>query len=60
MKGRISLAKDKKIMVSVTQDQYNLWKEAADVKQVSLPEFIRKAVSVYLVALERKKNLNHN
>ena len=48
--------KDKKIMVSVTQDQYDLWKDEADKKEISIPEFIRRAVTVYIKMLEKYNN----
>ena len=47
------IKKDKKIMVSVTQDQYDQWKTEADAKEISLPEFIRRAVTVYIKMLEK-------
>lgn len=51
--------KDKKVMVSVTQDQFELWKKWANEKEISIPEFIRRAVTVYIKMLEKynsKKN----
>ena len=45
--------KDKKVMVSVTQDQFELWKNWADQKEISIPEFIRRAVTVYIKMLEK-------
>lgn len=50
------IKKDKKIMVSVTQDQYDQWKTEADAKEISLPEFIRRAVTVYIKMLEKYKS----
>lgn len=47
------MKKDKKIMVSVTQDQYDFWKEEAEKREISLPEFIRRAVTVYLSMIEK-------
>lgn len=45
--------KDKKVMVSVTQDQFESWKKWADKKEISIPEFIRRAVTVYIKMLEK-------
>lgn len=45
--------KDKKVMVSVTQDQFELWKKWADQKEISIPEFVRRAVTVYIKMLEK-------
>ena len=47
------MKKDKKIMVSVTQDQYDFWKDEAEKREISLPEFIRRAVTVYLSMVEK-------
>lgn len=52
--------KDKKIMVSVTQDQYDLWKNEADKKEISIPEFIRRAVTVYIKMLEKYNSKKSN
>lgn len=40
-------------MVSVTQDQYDFWKDEAKKREISLPEFIRRAVTVYLSMVEK-------
>lgn len=40
-------------MVSVTQDQYDFWKDEAEKREISLPEFIRRAVTVYLSVVEK-------
>ena len=47
------MKKDKKIMVSVTQDQYEFWKDEAEKREISLPEFIRRAVTIYLSMVEK-------
>ncbi len=45
--------KDKRITISLTESQFETWKQKAQEKEVSLPEFIRRAVSVYIIMLDR-------
>lgn len=45
--------KDKRITISLTESQFEIWKQKAQEKEISLPEFIRRAVSVYITMLDR-------
>lgn len=48
--------KDKRVTVPLTESQFELWKQWAKQKEISLPEFVRRAVTVYIKLLEKYKN----
>ncbi len=48
--------KDRRVTVPLTDSQFELWKEWADRKEISLPEFIRRAVTIYIKMLDKYKN----
>ena len=45
--------KDKRVTVFLTESQFQLWKQLAEEKEISLAEFIRRAVTVYIKMLEK-------
>ena len=47
--------KDEVVNVPVTAEQKERWQKHAEVRQQSLPSFIRYCVEVYLLMLEKKK-----
>lgn len=49
--------KDAFVNVPVTAEQKERWKKHAEARQQSLPSFVRYCVEVYLMMVEKKKNL---
>lgn len=49
------MRKNKQVNIAITEVQYNAWKKEADKRQISLSEFIRQAMNVYMMALEQKR-----
>ena len=45
----------KRINLTVSEEQYELWKEEADRQGMNLPSFVRKCVSVYITAVLNKR-----
>ena len=52
--------KDKRVFVALTENDFQLWKAYANKKEISLPEFIRRGVNVYIKMLEKwEKNIKN-
>lgn len=47
--------KDKRVTVPLIESQFELWKYWADQKEISLPEFIRRGITIYIKMLEKYK-----
>lgn len=47
--------KNKRVTVPLTESDFQLWKSYADAREISLPEFIRRGVSIYIRMLEKWK-----
>ena len=48
-------AKTKKVMVYLTEKEFNLYKEVAESMDMTVPKFIRHCTRIYMSALKRSK-----
>lgn len=47
--------KDRRVTVPLTETDFQIWKQYAEEREISLPEFIRRGVSMYIRMLEKWK-----
>ena len=43
----------KRVNLTLSDEQYNMWKEMAEQRGMTFPEFIRQAVRVYITMLQK-------
>lgn len=48
-------AKTKKVMVYLTEKEFNLYKEVAESMDMTVPKFIRHCTRIYMSALKKSK-----
>jgi len=44
----------KRVNLSLKDSQYNTWKQMAEEREMTLPEFIRTGVRVYVMMLQKR------
>lgn len=47
--------KDRRVTVPLTESDFQLWKRYAEEREISLPEFVRRGITVYIRMLEKWK-----
>ena len=52
MKGSDLISK--RVNLTLRDEKYDVWKKEADKRQVTLPDFIRRAVDVYITIVHKR------
>ena len=49
----------KRINLTVSDEKYEFWKQEAERRKLKLPEFIRRAVDIYITVVKSQQKLRN-